>query len=466
MASPSFTHDEQEFFFSGGPPGGRASAMGEWVEDTPKFRGAAPGLGGFPKPRVVSENEQEEFYDDLEAPVFRSVGGYSEIAQESPFPPLMRGHAQEHFAEPFAFQKAEPFAFQSGSAKNLSAAYPVDSLAFSMASLTPPSKQSKQELRLSELELRTLPAGPISVDPVPAWFEPFSSFFSTTAVRIILLTVMDALENLKPRSDFSFTPSRQCIRGVTYLNTSSASWVFKVYSAGVDNHATPKFLCEFQRRSGCCVGFRQFYQAISRACASLNISADNSQAVPSTPSSSPPYNMPSVTPQHDLSADCLKSLGGWISKVHCDEQVEGIRALASLVSLPEYQTQLVEKIHLVRWLAGAENSRKSPLLSPDCEIQRLSICVLATLSTNPLLQKDLADKLLDTLLQVIEQPASLYKLDAQRTAKQCIKSLARNPSVRSSILLNKHQTSKLSSLCRSGSLNLQFESASFPQMAS
>lgn len=274
---------------------------------------------------------------------------------------------------------------------------------------------------------RELPfqVNPDKVAPFPIYHERYSSFVSKAPLQEIISVIASQLE-LMDRVDFSYNSLEHSIRGVSYHENASTSWKFRVYEGKEEN----TYLCEFQRRSGCGIGFRYFYQDITRACACLQAPVATppvKRSVPKKESLPAPQDSEKSTP--DLCPILCKSVADWIGSQYLDVKVEGFRFLASLSRQTENQQLLVESTELLKTLSSG------PLVSTDIELQRLSMQILGDLCRNPHLQRDIADTFLDPIFRILEEPSSYLKLDTQRNALGCLLALASNEAIRKSKLV-------------------------------
>jgi DNA-binding transcriptional ArsR family regulator len=375
-------------------------------------------------------------------PTYRSLG----TSSLSPVPlPLSKGGPDSAWQE---VDRAE-VAFPS---KEAVSPISVSSVSKSFGSLDLSSLSSLSSVSSSQPQ-------PRPILDCPVYYEPNSSFFAKKSPSEIFDAVIAQLK--KRDIGYEFDKFKNKIKGVITNDNSTCTFRVNLFKAP-ENAKKAKFLVEVQRRFGCCVVFRRFYQQFLQALATEGV------AIPFSPLPLKPaaaaylQPAPAQVTLDKTSLDLLfRSLGNpsKFGTVSLENLREALRVLANLSSTSKNKEILVD----------AETDRSilfeillSALKLSDGEVRRCSATLLNNIATLKTIRSELITKLATCMFQTLDNTSdvsvagfmsgseSLIRKESQRQIAQALVTLTETHAVEMALqpnypyfqeVLTKHKTS-------------------------
>lgn len=253
------------------------------------------------------------------------------------------------------------------------------------------------------------------LDPVPVYFEKYSSFFTPSSPEPLLRDLHRVLNQMEG-VDYDLKPSKCKIKG--YANGVTGRCSFKVQLFWSQGNT---ILCEFQRRSGCVVSFNKFWK---KALGCLKAHA------PSLPENNVSYfsdaidcvSLPAAIAESTRTVLERETVDRLVAMAGCDNvdvQREGSAALAAISQsnsqeLKDYLPQLVP---LVRKL----------MLANDEELCRNACVFLANLCVCEACRADVVKSLLDNMLSLLVEPGHMGRRDSKRHVARALFECSKTP---------------------------------------
>jgi len=291
----------------------------------------------------------------------------------------------------------------------------------------------------------------------PLYYEPNSSFFAKKSPSAIFDAITKQLK--KRKIIYDFVQLKNKIKGVMYSTDDSAPCTFRINLFKAPNNVKKaKFLVEIQRRYGCVVVFRRFYQQFLQALVSEGIAIPFSALTPAADLQ--PSQVSQVSLDKTTLDILLRSIGNpsKLSTANLENLRETLRVLASLSRTSQNKAVLV----------SAETDRSnlfevllSVLKLPDGEVRRCGATLLNNLAALESIRGELLTKLASCMFQMLDTTSddlvvagfmsgSLIEREIQRQIAQALAMLTETHAsdlVRQSNysyfleILNKHKTS-------------------------
>jgi len=286
-----------------------------------------------------------------------------------------------------------------------------------------------QSLKTLNFSTPTVPSAKPQPKPVkecPPYFEFNSSFLTNKDRRETFEFLVDELQ--KRSIDHDYKPLTHKIKGVFYDNENSSPCTFNIQLFQAPLGAKKaKYLVEFQRRYGCVVVFRKFYQQILQTLVTEGV------GVPLVPGSLPPM---SVSPgQVVLDKGTLEILMRGVGSVGKPTNLEHLREIIRLLAILSKSSQnraVLAESHG----SGPDRINLCDLIArilqlPDVEVRRCGATFLGNIATLETLRGELITKLLAIMFQVLSNsdvPAAGFGADCvslmgKETQRQIVRAL-------------------------------------------
>jgi len=223
------------------------------------------------------------------------------------------------------------------------------------------------------------------------YFECNSSFLTNKSPRETFESVLHILR--KRNIDHNYQPLNHKIKGVYYDSENSSPCTFNIKLFNAPLGTKSKYLLEFQRRYGCVVVFRKFYQQLVQALSTEGVAVPLIQMPTMAPS-------PIVAPgQIVLDKETLQILmrGVGKSNSNLEHLREIVRLLACLSKSTQNRSVLAEahsSTNLVEILARV-------LQLPDVEVRRCGATLLANIAAMEKIRGELISKLLAIMFKIL-----------------------------------------------------------------
>jgi hypothetical protein len=253
------------------------------------------------------------------------------------------------------------------------------------------------------------------LDPVPVYYEKYSSFY-TPSRPDMLLRDMHRLFNEMEGVDHDLKPSKCKIKG--FANGVTGRCAFKVQLFW---HQGTIILCEFQRRSGCVVSFNKFWK---KSLGSLKSHA------PTLPETSISYlsdnidcaSLPAAFAESAktvLERDTVDRLVAMAGCDNVDVQREGSAALAAISQSNSQQLSdsLPQIVPLLRKL----------MLANDEELCRNACVFLANLCVSEACRVEVVKSLLMNMLSLLTEPGHMGRRDSKRHVARALFECSKTP---------------------------------------
>jgi hypothetical protein len=260
------------------------------------------------------------------------------------------------------------------------------------------------------------------VGECPPYFECNSSFLTNKPPRETFESLLHVLQ--KRNIDHDYKAWNHKIKGVIYDNENSSPCTFniKLFQAPLGAKKA-KYLLEFQRRYGCVVVFRKFYQQVLQTLVAEGV------AIPLVPTSSISATSLLAPGQLVLDKGTLEILmrGVGKSSSNLEHLREIIRLLASLSKSSHNRAVLAEShgtTNLCDILARV-------LQLPDVEVRRCGATFLGNIAVLEDLRGELISKLLAVMFKILSSSdcgssgfSDCSDLMGRETQRQIIRALA------------------------------------------
>lgn len=233
----------------------------------------------------------------------------------------------------------------------------------------------------------------------PVFYEPNSSFFAKKSPDEIFDAIMAQLK--KRNISYEFEKLKNKIHVVMYSDEDSAPCTFKInLFKAPENTKKAKFLVEIQRRFGCVVVFRRFYQQFLQALVTEGV------AIPFAPLKPAAEIQPTLS-QSQVTLDktsldlLLRNIGtpSKFSSASLESLRETLRVLANLSRASQNKEFLVhtesERSTLFEILLSA-------LKLPDGEVRRCGATLLSNIATVKTIRAELITKLATCMFQTLD----------------------------------------------------------------
>jgi len=248
------------------------------------------------------------------------------------------------------------------------------------------------------------------VEDCPAYFERNSSFLTNKSPRETFESILHMLR--KRNIDHNYQSLIHKIKGVYYdsENSSPCTFNIKLFKAPLGTEA--KYLLEFQRRYGCVVVFRRFYQQILQTLTSEGVAVPLVQTPISAPSSLIAPGQ--VVLDKETLAILMRGVGK--SNSNLEHLREIMRLLACLSKSSQNRSVLTEghsSTNLVDVLGRI-------LQLPDVEVRRCGATLLANIAS--------MEKIRGELIQLL---AIMFKIllgtncDSAGFGEECVELMGR-----------------------------------------
>jgi len=261
------------------------------------------------------------------------------------------------------------------------------------------------------------------VGECPSYFESNSSFLTNKPPRETFDSVIHVLQ--KRHIDHDYKPLSHKIKGVIYDNENSSPCTFNIrlFQAPLGTKKA-KYLLEVQRRYGCVVVFRKFYQQVLQTLLAEGV------AIPLAHISSSVSPISVLTPgQVVLDKQTLEILmrGVGKSSANLEHLREIVRLLASLSKSSHNRAVLAEShgtTNLCDILARV-------LQLPDVEVRRCGATFLGNIAVLEDLRGELISKLLAVMFRILSSTdvgsagfSDCVELMGRETQRQILRALA------------------------------------------
>ena len=340
----------------------------------------------------------------LEGPVMRSFGelpssshGNTVLSSQSLFGSNL---ASNKMGDSWSHQQSMGYQQKVGESKSLSHAG-LDDLTKPMASLG--GVLAEPYLEVHQLE------------PVPVYYEKYSSFYTPSRPEDLLRDIHRVFNTMEG-VDHDLKPSKCKIKGFANGVTGRCSFKVQLFS-----YQGTTVLCEFQRRSGCVVGFNKFWK---KALNSLKAHA------PALPESSISHiaeqiecvSLPAAFAESSktvLERDTVDRLVAMAGCDNVDVQREGSAALAAISQSNSQQLSacLPQLVPLVRKL----------MLANDEELCRNACIFLANLCTTDACRVEVVKSLLTHMLSLLSEPGHMGRRDSKRHVARALYECSKSP---------------------------------------
>jgi len=296
-----------------------------------------------------------------------------------------------------------------------------------------PSKEALNPISISSvsktfgsLDFSSQPQ-PRPISECPIYYEPNSSFFAKKSPNEIFDAIIAQLK--KQNVTYEFDKFKNKIKGVMYSTHDNAPCTFRVnLFKAPENAKKAKFLVEVQRRFGCVVVFRRFYQQFLQTLATEGTAIPFSPLKPAT-TDLLQSSLSQVT-LDKTSLDLLfRSLGNpsKFGTASLETLRETLRVLANLSRTSQNKEVLVD----------AETDRSilfeillSALKLPDGEVRRCGATLLNNIATLKTIRSELITKLATCMFQMLDNTSdvsvagfmsgSLMEKESQRQIAQAL----------------------------------------------
>lgn len=239
------------------------------------------------------------------------------------------------------------------------------------------------------------------LDPVPVYFEKYSSFLTLSNPEQLLRDI-DRIFNEMEDVDHDLKPSKCKIKGFANGVTGRCSFKVQLFW-----HQGTTILCEFQRRSGCVVSFNKFWKK------SLGCLKSHTPALPETNISQfsdvIDCALPAVFAESAkavLERDTVDRLLAMAGCDNVDVQREGSAALAAISQTNSHQLCecLPQIVPMLNKLMSAN----------DEELCRNGCVFLANLCVADECRAEIVKSLLPDMLSLLSEPGHMGRRDSKR----------------------------------------------------
>jgi hypothetical protein len=253
------------------------------------------------------------------------------------------------------------------------------------------------------------------LDPVPVYYEKYSSFYSPSRPEPLLRDIHRVFNDMEG-VDHDLKPSKCKIKG--FANGVTGRCAFKVQLFW---HQGTVVLCEFQRRSGCVVSFNKFWK---KSLGSLKSHG------PSLPETSISYLLDSIdcgslplafveSSKTVLERGTVDRLVAMAGCNNVDVQREGSAALAAISQSNSQQLSgsLPQLVPLLRKL----------MLANDEELCRNACVFLANLCVSEACRVEVVKSLLMNMLNLLTEPGHMGRRDSKRHVARALFECSKTP---------------------------------------
>jgi len=265
----------------------------------------------------------------------------------------------------------------------LRSAKSVDSLSFDSLSFSSITSASQS------------PTSPILDCPV--YYEPNSSFLANKTPSAIFDSIL--LQLTKNQIIHRFSPLKSRIHGLMYSSVDAAPCTFKInLFKAPKNTKKANFLVEVQRRYGCVVLFRRFYQQMLQVLTTegvaISLSASSALSVtPPAPSS--------ISLDKEAVEDLFRNLGNpaKLGSVTLESLRETLRVFVTVSKTSQNRLAL---------LSSTTNRSKlldiilNALQLSDSEVKRCGATLLCNMASVESLRSELVSKLVSCMFELLE----------------------------------------------------------------
>jgi len=274
------------------------------------------------------------------------------------------------------------------------------------------------------------------LDPVPSYFEKYSSFFTQSQPAVLLLhlnAIFSAMEGV----DHDLKPSKCKIKG--FANGINGRCAFKVSLFWQQGQ---RLLCEFQRRSGCVVFFNKFWRK------TLGSLTNHSPTFPESvfpvgatlDCSALPAGFADSS-KNLLDVDTVNRLVAMASCDNVDVQREGLAALAAISQTTSLAPVLPQLLPLLEKL----------MLDNDDELCRSACVFLANLCTFEECRDRVVSSLLTRMVDLLGEPGHIGRRDSKRHIARALYECSKTPCCEKALMkcvpmLQRFQTTQDSAL--------------------
>jgi len=236
----------------------------------------------------------------------------------------------------------------------------------------------------------------------PVFYEPNSSFFAKKSPEEIFDAIMAQLK--KRNISYEFDILKNKIKGIMYSDEDSAPCTFYVnLFKAPENTKKGKFLVEIQRRFGCVVVFRRFYQQFLQALATEGVAIPFAPLKPAAEIQPTPSQVTLDKTSLDLLLRHIATPSKF-SSASLETLRETLRVLANLSRVSQNKEFLVhtesERSILFEILLSA-------LKLPDGEVQRCGATLLNNIATVKTIRAELITKLATCMFQMLDSTSDV-----------------------------------------------------------
>jgi len=249
------------------------------------------------------------------------------------------------------------------------------------------------------------------LDPVPVYYEKYSSFYTASRPEPLLRDVRRIFDEMGG-VDHDLKPSKCKIKG--FANDAAGRCSFKVQLFW---HQESIILCEFQRRSGCVVSFNKFWKK------SLVLLKSHTPSLPETSISyfADSVNLPVAleSTKTVVDRDTVDRLVAMAGSDNVDVQREGSAALAAVSQSNSQQLSecLPQFVPLLRKL----------MLANDEELCRNACVFLANLCVSEACRAEVVESLLMNMLKLLTEPGHIGQRDSKRHVARALYECSKIP---------------------------------------
>lgn len=253
------------------------------------------------------------------------------------------------------------------------------------------------------------------LDPVPVYYEKYSSFYTPSPPEHLLRDIHRIFNEMED-VDHDLKPNKCKIKGFANGVTGRCSFKVQLFL-----HQGTTILCEFQRRSGCVVSFNKFWKK-SLGCLKSHAPTLPENNISQLSDVSDCASLPAAfaeTTKAVLERDTVDRLLAMAGCDNVDVQREGSAALAAISQTNSQQ--------LCECLPQIVPLLQKLMLANDEELCRNACVFLANLCVANECRAEIVKGLLDDMLSLLSEPGQMGRRDSKRHVARALFECSKAP---------------------------------------